>query len=89
MKLPAIPRVHMPKAPHIPTPKAPKGPSAPKIPTGFTSHPALALKPPKGAPKERPVWLGNKTGTPHLPGANKAHRMSELETTGYPGTKGL
>ena len=29
-------------------------------------------------------WEGNKTGTPKLRGATKAHRESQVETSGYP-----
>ena len=72
------------------------------LPVGgvVTHHAAAGLIPPKRfnfathdkllshlAHTMKSVWLGNKTGTPHLKGAIQAKREKELETSGYAAPK--
>lgn len=64
-------------------------PAVPKLPPAITQHGATGLTPGKvkqavqgTSPKHFP-WLGNKLMEPRRPGAGKAHRMQQLQQSGY------
>ena len=33
--------------------------------------------------KPRKIWLGNRTGTPRMPGASRAHRETQVSGSSY------